>query len=109
MEASISGSSSTRGVSLTEGIIDGINGPVAFVGIAEKGCATIRLKAPSRGRAFVDAAAAHGRRHGREPWSHRLESNPSPVRIDGPVAVMLDYLGPEMPLAPAEWPWRIAG
>ena len=39
--------------------------PVAFVGIAEKGYATIRLTAFGRGRAFVDAAAPHGRGDGR--------------------------------------------
>ena len=38
-----------EGGGLTEGIIDGINKPVAFVGIAEKGHATIRLKAQTEG------------------------------------------------------------
>ena len=33
-----------EGGGLTEGIIDGIPGPVAFVGIAEKGYATVRLR-----------------------------------------------------------------
>ena len=90
-----------EGGGLTEGIIDGISGPVAFVGIAEKGHATIRLKAQTEGG------------HSSMPPPHtavgmvasvvaRLESNPFPARIDGATAAMLDYLGPEMP-----WPRRV--
>ena len=90
-----------EGGGLTEGIIDGINGPVAFVGVAEKGYATIRLKARTEGG------------HSSMPPPHtavgmvatvvaRLESNPFPARIDGATAAMLDYLGPEMP-----WPRRV--
>ena len=91
-----------EGGGLTEGIIDGINGPVAFVGVAEKGYATIRLTALTEGGhssmppphtavGMVAAAVA------------RLESNPFPARIDGATAAMLDFLGPEMP-----WPRRVA-
>ena len=50
-----------EGGGLTEGIIDGINGPVAFVGIAEKGFATIRLKARAEGGHSSMPPAAHGR------------------------------------------------
>ncbi len=91
-----------EGGGLTEGIIDGISKPVAFVGVAEKGYATIRLKAKTEGG------------HASMPPPHtavgmiaavvaRLESNPFPARIDGATAAMLDYLGPEMP-----WPRRFA-
>jgi len=87
-----------EGGGLTEGIIDGIRAPVAFVGVAEKGYATVRLAALSPGGhssmppnhtavGMVAAAVAH------------LESNPFPARIDGPTAAMLDFIGPEMP-----WP-----
>ncbi len=87
---------------LTEGIIDGISGPVAFVGVAEKGYATIRLKVQTDGG------------HSSMPPPHtavgmiatvvaELESNPFPARIDGATAAMLDYLGPEM-----AWPRRVA-
>jgi carboxypeptidase PM20D1 len=87
---------------LTEGIIDGIGRPIAFVGIAEKGYATIRI-------------AARGERgHSSMPPPHtavgmvaaaiaRLESDPFPARIDGATVAMLDFLGPELPL-----PWRVA-
>jgi carboxypeptidase PM20D1 len=89
-----------EGGALTEGIIDGINCPVALVGIAEKGYATIRLSARGEGGhssmppphtavGMVGAAVAS------------LESNPFPARIDGATAAMLDYLGPEV-----SWPRR---
>ena len=91
-----------EGGGLTHGLIDGINGPVAFIGVAEKGYATIRLNAQTEGG------------HSSMPPPHtavgmvatvvtRLESNPFPARIDGSTALMLDYIGPEMP-----WPQRIA-
>ena len=91
-----------EGGSLTEGIIDGINKPVAFVGIAEKGYVAIRLTAQTEGG------------HSSMPPPHtavgmvatvvaQLESNPFPARLDGATAAMLDYLGPEMP-----WPRRVA-
>jgi len=91
-----------EGGSLTEGIIDGVSGPVAFIGIAEKGYATIRLVALAEGGhsstppphtavGMVAAAVA------------KLESNRFPARIDGASAAMFDFLGPEMP-----WSRRVA-
>jgi carboxypeptidase PM20D1 len=91
-----------EGGGLTEGIIDGIDGPVAFVGLAEKGYATVRLTATTEGG------------HSSMPPPHtavgivsavieRLESDPFPARIDGATAAMLDFLGPEM-----AWPLRTA-
>jgi carboxypeptidase PM20D1 len=91
-----------EGGGLTQGIIEGIKGPVAFVGVAEKGYATVKLTARAEGGhssmppphtavGMVAAAVA------------RLESNPFPARIDGATVAMLDFLGPEMP-----WPRRVA-
>jgi carboxypeptidase PM20D1 len=91
-----------EGGGLTEGIIDGIGKPVAFVGVAEKGYATVQLTAISEGG------------HSSMPPPHtavgilaaaiaQLESNPFPARIDGATTVMLDFLGPEMP-----WARRVA-
>jgi carboxypeptidase PM20D1 len=91
-----------EGGGLTEGIIDGIQAPVAFVGIAEKGMATVRLTGRGEGghasmpppRTVIGRVAA---------GVARLEANPFPARIEGATAAMLDYLGPEMP-----WPRRVA-
>jgi carboxypeptidase PM20D1 len=91
-----------EGGGLTEGIIDGIGRPVAFVGVAEKGNATIRLTARTEGghssmpppHAAVGIVAAA---------IARLELRPFPSRIEGATAAMLDFLGPEMP-----WLRRVA-
>ncbi|WP_435011181.1 M20 family peptidase [Tundrisphaera lichenicola] len=91
-----------EGGGLTEGIIDGIGRPVAFVGVAEKGFATIRIASKADGG------------HSSMPPPHtavgmvaaaveRLESDPFPARIDGATSAMLDFLGPEMP-----WSRRVA-
>ncbi len=85
-----------EGGGLMEGIIDGIDTPVAYVGIAEKGYATVVLSASGPGG------------HSSMPPPHtsvgrvaaavaRLEADPFPARIDGATAAMLDHLGPEMP------------
>jgi carboxypeptidase PM20D1 len=91
-----------EGGGLTEGIIDGVEVPVAFVGIAAKGMATVKLKGRGEGghasmpppQTVIGRVAA---------GVARLEANPFPARIEGATAAMLDYLGPEMP-----WPRRVA-
>ncbi|MEW4570733.1 M20/M25/M40 family metallo-hydrolase, partial [Tautonia sp. JC769] len=91
-----------EGGGVTEGIIDGIAAPVAFVGIAEKGYATVDLHAigPEGHSSMPPPHTAVGRLCSA---IDRLEAHPSPSRIDGATAAMLDYLGPEMP-----WPRRVA-
>lgn len=78
--------------------VDGVEAPVAFVGIAEKGYATVRLTARSAGG------------HSSMPPDHSaagrigaavaaLEANPMPARLDGPIGVQFDHMGPESVLA----------
>ena len=86
----------------TEGIIDGINGPVAFIGVAGEGICHDPADGTDRGRAPVDATTAHGRRHDRGRGC-AAGVEPVPGEIDGATAAMLDFLGPEMP-----WPRRVA-
>jgi len=89
-----------EGGALTQGIIEGISKPVALVGIAEKGYATISLK--THGPNGHSSMPPNPTTVGRVASAvHRLQSNPFPARLDGAVEVMLDYLGPEMP-----WPGR---
>ena len=78
------------------GIIGGIDAPVALVGIAEKGYATIELDAigPEGHSSMPPPHTAVGRV---SSAIDRLEAHPSPGRIDGATAAMLDYIGPEMP------------
>jgi carboxypeptidase PM20D1 len=91
-----------EGGALTQGIMEGISNPVALVGIAEKGYATISLKTrgPNGHSSMPPNLTAVGRV---ASAVHRLQSNPFPARLDGAVEEMLDYLGPEMP-----WPAKAA-
>jgi carboxypeptidase PM20D1 len=96
----------TRGVKLElvldeggvigDGVLGGVQDPVALVGIAEKGFATIELTARVAGGhssmppaqsavGIVSAAVA------------RLEQNPMPARLEGPTRQMFDQVGPQFP------------
>ena len=85
-----------EGSAVTDGIVPGLNGPAALVGIAEKGFASVELAAvvtgghssmpPAQTAVGVVAAAIHA-----------LESHPMPAALDGPAALLFDWLGPEMP------------
>ena len=79
-----------------EGILPGVPGPVALVGIAEKGFVTVELSArapgghsslPPRQSAvgIVSAAVA------------RLEERPMPARLDGPTRQLFGHIGPRLP------------
>ena len=76
--------------------IEGLNAPIAMVGVAEKGYVTLRLTATGEGghssmpppqTSIGDLAEA----------IDRLQKNPFPARLEGAVGYMLDYLAPEMP------------
>jgi len=84
-----------EGGGLTEGIVSGIDRPVAFVGIAEKGYATIAIRAEGPGghSSMPPPITAIGRV---AEAIQRLESQPFPARIDGATGAMLDAIGPEM-------------
>jgi carboxypeptidase PM20D1 len=81
-----------------DGILPGIPGRVALVGIAEKGFATIELSAraagghsslppPQSAIGIVSAAVA------------RIEANQMPARLESPTRQMFDRVGPMFPLA----------
>jgi len=85
-----------EGGAILQEVIAGPTSPVAFIGIAEKGCLGMRLTAsgpeghpsmPSPRTAVGTLAAA----------IHELELHPMPSRLGEATEVMLDYLGPEMP------------
>jgi len=83
---------------LAEDIIPGIAAPVAYVAVAEKGYLGLQLSAegtgghssmpPTQTAVGIVAAAIQ-----------KLESNPFPSQLGGATGLMLDYLGPEMPIA----------
>jgi len=85
-----------EGFLIISGAIPGIKGPVALVGIAEKGYLNLELAAESEGghssmpprqtTAGIIAAAVD-----------KLEKNPFPGKFTGgPAGQMFEYLGPEM-------------
>ena len=85
-----------EGGAVVRGVMPGIAAPVALVGVAEKGYASVRLEArgpgghssmPPRNTAVGILARA----------ITRLEDEPFPAAIRGPVASLLDHAGREMP------------
>lgn len=83
---------------LAEDIIPGIAAPVAIVAVAEKGYLGLALTAQGTGghssmpppQTAVGIVAAA---------IEKLESHPFPSQLGGATGLMLDYLGPEMPIA----------
>jgi carboxypeptidase PM20D1 len=87
-----------EGGTVTEGFMPGVEEPVALVGVAEKGYLSLELS--------VRAAGGHSSMPPRETAIStlaraitRLEEQPFPGRLDGPVRWMLDAVGPRMPFA----------
>ncbi len=85
-----------EGLPLTTGLFPGINSPIALIGTAEKGYASLQLK----------VAGAGG--HSAMPPKHsnigilaqaisKLEDNPFPYRITQAVRDQFRFLGPELP------------
>lgn len=86
-----------EGMPITKGILAGAKSPVALIGIAEKSYMTLELTVQGEGG------------HSSSPPPNtavgvlaqaiaRIEANPMPARLDGPVGKMFDALAPEMPL-----------
>jgi len=87
-----------EGGAVVEGSLPGIDAPIAFVGIAEKGYASLELTAaeegghssmPSTGGAIARMGAA----------VRRLDEHQMAPRIGGPTQTMLETIGPQMPFA----------
>ncbi len=81
---------------LSQGFLPGVEEPVALVGVAEKGFVSLALS--------VRSAGGHSSMPPRETAISilaraitRLEEQPFPGRLDGPVRWMLDAVGPRMP------------
>ena len=84
-----------EGMVIVEGMLPGFAGPIALIGIAEKGYVSLRLTARVRGGhsstpprettlgALARAVAA-------------LEASPMPIAPDGPIEELLDFVTPEM-------------
>ena len=87
-----------EGGAILHGVINGVSSPVAFIGVAEKGIAGVRLTASSPG-GHPARAPRHTAIGFLAAAIHKLESQPMPSRLGGATDLMLDYLGPEMPFS----------
>ena len=91
-----------EGYAVLDGVIAGINAPIAMIGIAEKGYVSVELSAtgpgghsslPTTGNPAVRIARA----------VTRINREPMPARLGGPTAGMLDGIAPY-----ADLPMRVA-
>lgn len=85
-----------EGMLLIEDALPGLSKPVALIGTAEKGYTTLKLTArlPSGGHSSMPPAeTAIGIL---SKAILKLQNNPFPAKIDGPIKSLFDYTGPEM-------------
>jgi len=84
-----------EGGAIMRGLVRGVRGPVALVGIAEKGYISVELTvhAPGGHSSMPPAETAVGIL---SAAIQRLERHPMPAAIRGATAQMLDYVGPEL-------------
>lgn len=78
----------------------GLDQPAAFIGIAEKGFATVRLNAnvTDAGHASMPPPLGDTAIGILSDALQRLDQSPCPARMDGGIGLTLHYLGPEMSL-----------
>ncbi len=83
---------------IAEGLVPGVDQPVAFINLAEKGFASFRL--------IVETHGGHSSNPPRENTIGMLaqaivdlENNQLPYKLVNPIDYQLEYLGPELPFA----------
>ncbi|WP_447986841.1 M20 family peptidase [Nitrospira sp. Nam74] len=84
-----------EGMALLEGIVPGVDRPIASIGLAEKGYLSVEVTAegagghssmpPAQTSVGILASAIQA-----------LESHPMPAHTDGPAGALFQFLGPEM-------------
>jgi len=85
-----------EGLPLTTGLFPGVTAPVALIGTAEKGYATLQLRVAGPGG--HSAMPPRNSNIGILAQAiTRLEANPFPYRITQPVRDQMRFLGPELP------------
>jgi carboxypeptidase PM20D1 len=90
-----------EGLAVTRGIVPGVEGPAALVGIAEKGAVSVELTA--RGEGGHTSIPPRHTAPGRLARSVvALEARPFPVRFRGPARDLFTNLAPEM-----AFPYRV--
>lgn len=90
-----------EGLAVVQGVVPGIERPLALVGIAEKGYATVTLTVHTTG-GHSSTPPPHTAVGILATAIHRLERDRMPTAIRAPTADFFAYLAPELPFA-----WRI--
>ncbi len=86
-----------EGMVITQGLMPGIDDPIALIGLSEKGYVTLALTAQGTGghSSMPPPETAVGMIANAVA---KVEANPLPQRIEGPIKMLFDYVGPEMPI-----------
>lgn len=85
-----------EGMVITEGILKGVEPPIALIGIAEKGYLTLELSVQGQGgHSSIPARPTTVGILARA--LQELEGHPMPAHIDGPARALFETLAPEMP------------
>jgi carboxypeptidase PM20D1 len=82
---------------IAEGMVPGVDRPVAMISTAEKGFVTVELTAHAQG-GHSSMPPAHTAIGLVSAAVQKLEDNPMPARLDGPTLHSFEFLAPEMPL-----------
>ena len=87
-----------EGMVVLEGLMPGVEAPIALIGIAEKGYLTLRItaKAPGGHSSTPPPHTAIGRL---ARAVQRIEDHPMPARLEGPALLTLEALAPHGPFA----------
>ena len=85
-----------EGQAITKGIVPGIEGPVALIGLGEKGYVTLELTAKAKGGHSMMPPKQTAVGILSEAIT-RIEDNPMPARLNEPARKMFETLGPELP------------
>ena len=88
-----------EGGAIVEGMVPGIERPIAMVGTAEKGSLSVELVAESAG-GHSSMPPPHSAIGQLAAAIEKLEDHPLPARIDGATKRSFEYLAPEMPFGP---------
>ncbi|HSG48638.1 MAG TPA: M20 family peptidase [Longimicrobiales bacterium] len=86
-----------EGGAIVRGMLPGVEGPAAIVGVAEKGFLSVRLRISGQGghSSVPPATTTVGIL---AEAIRRLEENPFPTALDGPTRAMLETIAPEASL-----------
>ena len=87
-----------EGGMISEGMVDGVDGRVAIIGIAEKGYISLEVKVAGEG-GHSSSPPAETNLGILARAVRRLEDNQFPARLDGATKAMLAWMAPELPFS----------